>query len=83
MLAAPENYRGIKFVRISSLPAEQKNQIWSSFNINLVIKILKEEALLNDCLQYNHYVAWYKNIFEPHRKATLEVTTPSTFKIAS
>jgi len=67
MLAAVENYKGIKFIRISSLPADQKNQIWSSFNINLVIKILKDDTLLNDCLEYKHYVAWYQNIFTVNR----------------
>lgn len=84
MLAASENYKGIKFVRISSLPADQKSQIWSSFNINLVIKILKGDALLNDCLEYKHYVAWYQNIFTVNRnQKNLEAENTRKLAIAS
>jgi hypothetical protein len=81
MLAASENYKGIKFVRISSLPAEQKNIIWKSIDHNSVIKILKEETLINDGLQYKHYVSWYEQIFKP-REENLNIT-PSKFAIAS
>jgi hypothetical protein len=63
MLAASENYKGIKFIRISSLPSEQRNQIWKSLNPDIVIKILKGETLLADCVQYKHYLSWYENIF--------------------
>jgi hypothetical protein len=81
MLADSENYKGIKFVRISSLPQEQKAQIWNSFNINLIIKILKGETLLNDCLEYKHYVSWYEKIYAPQNNVA-EVITDS-LKIAS
>jgi len=67
MLAASETYKGIKFVRISSLPAEQKDQIWQSINHNCIIKILKDNALMNDCLQYTHYVTWFESIFKPSK----------------
>lgn len=70
MLVASELYKGIKFVRISSLPLDQKNQIWKSINPNTVIKILQGDTLLNDCVQYKHYESWYKNFFSPLKEAS-------------
>ncbi len=55
-----ENYKGIEFVRISSLPEDQKSMIWNSFNTQKIIKILRDNELLNDCLQYADYQDWYK-----------------------
>lgn len=63
MRARAENYKGIDYVQISTLPADQRKHIFSSFNRKLIINILKGEALLNDCLQYSHYVTWYENVF--------------------
>jgi hypothetical protein len=53
-----ENFKGIEFVRISSLPAEQKEKIWQSFQHDKIIKIVKDTTLLNDCILYNDYVSW-------------------------
>ncbi len=53
-----ENFKGIEFVRISSLPAEQKEKIWQSFQHDKIIKIVKGKTLLNDCILYNDYVSW-------------------------
>ena len=55
-----ENYKGIEFVRISSLPDDQKEVFWNSFNKLKIIKILRDNELLNDCLQYEDYQVWYK-----------------------
>jgi len=64
MRARSENYRGIEYVQISSLPVEQQKTIYKSLNHNLIINILRGDALLNDCLQYQHYDAWYENVFK-------------------
>jgi hypothetical protein len=82
MLAASEIYKGIKFVRISSLPPEQKDGIWQSINHNSVIKILKDQTLLNDCLQYTHYVAWYENIYKPTKQGKVLPSENLTTKLA-
>jgi len=55
-----ENYKGIEFVRISSLPEDQKRMIWNSVDSQKIIKILRDDELLNDCLQYDDYQEWYK-----------------------
>lgn len=85
MLAASENYKGIKFVRVSSLPVDQKNAIWESINHRLVIKILKDEALLNDCIQYHHYTSWYDEVFNTaaKQKSIKIETTSDSLAIAS
>ncbi len=63
MRASSMNYKGIQYVQISSLPVEQKKMILTSINQKLIITILKKAELLHDCLQYQHYLAWYENVF--------------------
>jgi len=58
MRATSEVYKGIEFVRISSLPEDQKVAIWSSFDREKIIKILKVDALMNDCILYRDYLDW-------------------------
>lgn len=58
MKMSSEIYKGIEFVRISSLEAAEKNLIKQTLNRDKIIKILRNDELLNDCIQYNHYLAW-------------------------
>ena len=58
MGATAENFKGIEFVRISSLPEEQKEKIWNSFHHDKIIKIVKDKALMNDCILYQDYISW-------------------------
>lgn len=64
-------------MRISSLPKEQRVNIKLSVSSNLIIKILKDGILLSDCLQYDHYVTWYENVYrikvEEERPVNLEL----------
>ena len=53
-----ENFKGIEFVRISSLPKDQQENVWQSFQRDKIIKILKDQALMNDCILYRDYAAW-------------------------
>jgi hypothetical protein len=82
MLVASENYKGIKFVRVSSLPLDQKNQIWRTINHKAIIKILKGDTLMNDCVQYNHYVTWYEKDYSPI-EGTKTILVPTELAIAS
>jgi hypothetical protein len=59
MLAKPEQYKGISFIRISSLPVDQRAKIRKDYNRESIIKILKDNTLLNDCIVYDEYVKWY------------------------
>ncbi len=64
MRAVAENYKGIEFVRISSLSEAQKNVFWQSFDKSKIIKILKSDSLLNDCIQYRDYTEWLTKNFK-------------------
>jgi hypothetical protein len=59
MKAQPEIFKGIEYVRISSLPGDQREKIWTSFEHNKIIKIVQDKALLNDCILYQDYVKWH------------------------
>lgn len=60
MGAPSENFKGIEFVRISSLPEDQKEKIWNSFHHDKIIKIVKDTYLMNDCILYDDYLTWLK-----------------------
>jgi len=64
MRVPSESYKGIEYIRISSLPLDQKKDLYKSLNHKLIINILKDDSLLNDCLQYQHYITWYENIYK-------------------
>ena len=66
-----ENFKGIEFVRISSLPEDQKEKIWQSFQQDKIIKIVKDQALLNDCILYQDYLSWLNQ----HDASSLTPTT--------
>ncbi|MBI3219286.1 MAG: hypothetical protein HYZ44_07220 [Bacteroidetes bacterium] len=72
MRATSEVYKGIEFVRISSLPEDQKSAIWSSFDREKIIKILKVDALMNDCILYRDYLDWLGH----GRAKVIEVKNP-------
>jgi hypothetical protein len=59
MKAQPEIFKGIEYVRISSLPGDQREKIWKSFEHNKIIKIVQDQALLNDCILYQDYIKWH------------------------
>ena len=65
------NFKGIEFVQLSELPHEQQDILKNTLNNDLLIKILVNEKILNDCLQYKDYTAWYENVFkDQHLLAT-------------
>lgn len=63
-----EVYKGIEFIRISNLPAEQRTQIRATIDRSKIIKILKGKELLSDCIQVNDYTLWMKESFPRDRQ---------------
>jgi hypothetical protein len=61
MLAEPEHYKGLVYVRISTLPDDQRNDIRDGYGREKIIKIIRGNSLLNDCILYEDYVNWFKN----------------------
>lgn len=60
MLVEPEHYKGIVYVRISALPIDQKIRIREGYNREAIVKILKPDSLIADCMLYADYLQWYK-----------------------
>ena len=71
--AMTENFKGIEFVRISSLPEDQKEKIWKSFQHDKIIKIVKDQALMNDCILYPDYLSWLSQ-----QQSAIPISTAST-----
>lgn len=86
MKVASEVYKGIEYIQISTLPQNQQNEILKSISSRLIIKILKNESILSDCVQYRHYEFWFENIFKktapPAENSQVEETIQS-FLLAS
>lgn len=81
MRVQPENYKGIVFVRISALPEDQKKNIWHSLGSDKIIKILKDDCLLNDCVQFEDYQNWYVH-FRKHIQVNSSTVQSPTLKWA-
>ncbi|MFM8740957.1 MAG: hypothetical protein ACKOC0_12240 [Cytophagales bacterium] len=62
MKLAVERYRGIEYVRISALPAEDRKIFWQTFDQQKVIKILTADALLNDCVLVHDFLIWKEKL---------------------
>jgi len=59
-MAEREIYKGIEFIRISKLPQDQRDRILASFPKEKIIKILHDEVILKDCIQYLDYQEWFR-----------------------
>lgn len=67
MKAPATVYKGIEFVCLQELPAEQQFLLQAQHSIER-IKILIDEKIVSDCIQYKHYETWYTESFVPLRK---------------
>ena len=56
-------YKGIEFINVSELPADQQLMLKYAQHPER-IKILMSKALLSNCIQYKAYSNWYREIFE-------------------
>ena len=65
-----ETYKGIDFIRISALPADEQASIYKTLDRTKIIKILRDKELLSDCVQTHHYREW--------KGAAKQVTASST-----
>ncbi len=63
MKAAAKTYRGIEFVGVGELAAQQQSALQANTSIER-IKILIDGKIVSNCIQYAHYVKWYADTFE-------------------
>jgi hypothetical protein len=74
VLAQPENFKGIVYVRLSTLPADQGLKIRESGYRHSIIKILNGELLMADCMIYDDYLKWLE--VSSSTIDTIQKTTP-------
>ena len=75
MKAAVEVYRGIEFVRLSSLSPEEKRGLLEAKYFTKTIKILRDQELINDCLPYHFYLEWYETSSGIHSGVARELAS--------
>lgn len=70
MKAETKLYKGIEYVQVNLLPAEQQNIISQTLSNKLYIKILIDGKIIGNCLQYKDYELWYNNVYRlPHKRS--------------
>ena len=55
------SYKGIKYIRLSALPAKQATALEQTLDQRTLIKILKDDVVLEDCVVYSAYLDWHKS----------------------
>jgi hypothetical protein len=58
-------YKGIEYVQLNELPNDQREKISESLNEETLIKILIDEKVVKNCIQYKDYELWFDNIYKP------------------
>ncbi|HNP20166.1 MAG TPA: hypothetical protein PKL31_17130 [Fulvivirga sp.] len=56
-------YKGIEFIRISDLNADQQKAIRAWASDDTIIKIQQDNVLLSDCVQFKDYCFWIENVY--------------------
>ena len=60
----PRLYRGIEFVCVDDLPADQQILLQSSYSYPERINILVDGKITRNCIQYTVYSDWYAGVFK-------------------
>jgi hypothetical protein len=56
-------YKGIEYVQINTLPKEQMDSLMKTINRELLIKILIDDKLVGNCLQFKDYESWFDLVY--------------------
>lgn len=73
MKVQPTIYKGIEFVRLQELPADQQLLLQHNLQIER-IKILIDDKITGDCIQYKDYSAWFISVFSKSVAPVAEVS---------
>jgi len=57
-------YKGIEYIQVSTLPADQREMLLKTINKGLLIKILVEGKLVSNCLQFKDYEDWFEGVYK-------------------
>jgi hypothetical protein len=64
MMIDSKIYRGIEYIQLDELPSTQREKISETLNSDLLIKIMIDGKVINDCLQYKDYSYWYNSVYK-------------------
>lgn len=56
-------YKGIEYIQVSELPNAQREKLLQTLDRDLFIKILIDEKIIGQCIQYKDYEAWFENTY--------------------
>jgi hypothetical protein len=83
MMIVSRKYKGIEFVQLEELPLTQREKIRQTINSDLLIKIMIDGTIVNDCIQFKDYIYWYNSVYKPEILATSESATVEGVEFAS
>ena len=72
-------YKGIEYVQFSELPQEQQTMLSKNLK-QLTIKILVNDKIVSDCLQFRDYLEWYESVFSVSEVTVNDVSLSSSRK---
>jgi len=52
-------YKGIEYIRLSSLPQPHAEALKKTLNHQTLIKVLHDDVVIADCVLYHAYEAWF------------------------
>lgn len=84
MKAKATVYRGIEFICVGELPADQQLLLEHSQEPER-IKILIDGKILSDCIQFSHYSQWFEKVYAtsvPVSKSVQETVIPVQISLA-
>jgi hypothetical protein len=75
MKVSSKLYKGIEYVQLNELPKEQKEMFAQNLNEDCLIKILINDTVVSNCVQYKIYEVWFDNVYK-----SPPVVTPVKFE---
>jgi hypothetical protein len=71
-------YKGIEYVQINTLPKEQMDSLMKTINRELLIKILIDDKLVGNCLQFKDYESWFDLVYSSDKSTATKVKEKET-----
>ena len=75
-------YKGIEYIELSSLPVAEAESLIATLTERTLIKILKDDVVLNDCVLYSAYEKWFTANYKEGEKVKIPVIQTSKLTLA-
>lgn len=69
MKVSSKIYKGIEYVRLIDLPADQVEKFALSMNEDSIIKIMIDGTIVKDCVVYREYETWFDSTYPKSKVA--------------